>query len=75
MPIFEIYSVRKNSPAEKAGLRVGDIILKINNKYTNRLNIQSITNLFQSEHGKLINITIERNGEKLNYEFHIEKIL
>jgi hypothetical protein len=74
-PIFEIYAVRVNSSAAKAGLKVGDIILKINNKSSNRLNIQSITNLFQSEDGKLINITIERNGKKLDFEFSLEKIL
>ena len=74
-PIFEIYAVRVNSSAAKAGLKVGDKILKINNKSTNRLNIQSITNLFQSEDGKIINITIERNGEKLNYQFSLEKVL
>lgn len=74
-PIFEIYMVRENSPAAKVGILEGDKIIKINNKSSKYLTIQSITNLFQSEDGKLINITIERNGKKLDFEFRLEKIL
>ena len=74
-PIFEIYTVRENSPAAKAGILEGDKIIKINNKSSKYLSIQSITNLFQSEEGKLIKITIERDGKKIDFEFRLEKIL
>jgi len=74
-PVFEIYAVRENSPAAKSGIQVGDKILKINNKSSKDLTIQFITNLFQSEEGKLIKITIERDGKKIDFEFRLEKIL
>ena len=74
-PNFEIYSIRKESPGEKAGLLVGDIILKINGKLAHKLSIQSIVDLFQSEEGKEITIQVDRKGKFLIFKFQLEKIL
>jgi len=74
-PNFEIYSIRENSPGEKAGLLVGDKILKINNRYSNKLSIQSIVDLFQSIQGKQIIMVVDREGKILTFKFKLEKIL
>lgn len=74
-PVFEIYAVRENSPAAKAGIKVGDKIIKINNKKAYKLTVESITNLFHSKDKKQIKITIERNGKESTFEFLLEKIL
>lgn len=74
-PVFIIYSVRENSPAEKIGIKVGDKIIKINNKSTHYMNIQKFTDLFQSEEGKLIKLEVERDGKILKFEFRLEKVL
>lgn len=74
-PIFEIYAIRKDSPAEKVGLKIGDKIVKINGKSSQMLTIQSISDLFQSEEGKNITIVIERNGQQLTFKFKLEKLL
>lgn len=74
-PIFEIYSIRKDSPADIAGLKVGDKIIKLNNKGINQLSIQNITDVFQSEDGKLITIIIERKNEQITFKFNLKKIL
>ena len=74
-PIFQIYAIRKNSPGEKAGLLVGDKILKINNKLASQLSIQSITDLFQSEEGKWIIMIVDRAGIRFTVKFQLEKIL
>jgi len=36
---------------------------------------EDITNLFQSDEGKWINITVERGLEKITFKFQLEKIL
>lgn len=74
-PVFSIYAIRKNSPGDKAGLQIGDKIIKINNKMAHQLTIQSITDLFQSEDGKWITMTIERGGKQFTVKFQLEKIL
>ncbi|WP_445720289.1 PDZ domain-containing protein [Flavobacterium sp.] len=74
-PNFEIHSIRKNSPAEKVGLIVGDKILKINNNSSYNLSIQNILDLFQSKDGKQITIIVDRNGEILTFKFNLESVL
>jgi hypothetical protein len=74
-PIFEIYSVRKDSPAQKAGLQVGDIILSINRRASQHLSIEKIAEIFHSQEGKIIKMKVERAGENLDFEFQLEKIL
>lgn len=74
-PVFQIYAVRENSPAARAGIKVGDKIIKINNKKAYKLTVESITNLFHSQDKKQIKITIERNGKEFAFEFQLEKLL
>lgn len=72
-PSFIIKSVLKNSPAEKAGLLKDDIILNINNTPAHELNLNEITLKFQEKDHKKIKITVDRNGEKIKFEFRLEK--
>lgn len=74
-PNFEIYSIRKNSPAALAGLEVGDIILRINNYTSHNLSIQRIVDLFHSKEGKQITIQVSRKGVVKTFKFNLEKIL
>ncbi|HSD13527.1 MAG TPA: PDZ domain-containing protein [Flavobacterium sp.] len=74
-PVYEIASVRKNSPAEAAGLKTGDKVLKINNKNIGNLSKQKIDEMLQEEDGKTIKIEIERKGIVKKFEFQLKKIL
>ena len=74
-PIFEIYAIRKNSVADRVGLKIGDLLVSINKQKAYNLDIQKITDLFQSEEGKLITIEVNRKGKILKFKFKLEKIL
>ena len=52
----------KNSPAEKAGLLAGDIILKINGEKVIGANIDKAVYLIRGEKGTKVTLTISREG-------------
>lgn len=61
---IEIQGVNKGSPAEKAGLKIGDIVLKINNTQIDNTNqlIQTVNN----SGGKQVNLLIKRDNLNIN---------
>lgn len=73
--VYEIATLRKNSPAEAAGLLPGDRVLRINRKNAGSLTKQQIDEILQSEDGKTIEIEIERKGVQRKFEFQLKKLL
>ena len=68
-----IMAVAENSPAAKAGLKAGDIILKINNEEINERN--SLTKLIQDyTPGKEIILTISREGKEQEVKVILEEL-
>lgn len=74
-PIFKIASVRAGSEADKAGLKVGDRIVKINHKDSHGVTIQTINELLKSEEGKTIEIVVERNNKEYKFKFQLKTII
>lgn len=74
-PIFKVSNIRPNSPAEKAGLKIGDKITVIDNQNMQRMTIEKINKLLKSEEGKTITLEIERNKKPLKIKFQLKKIL
>jgi len=74
-PIYIIANVRKNSPADLAGLQKDDVIIKINKKYGYNFNLQQINDLLKSEEGKTIEFQIERKGRSLKIKFQLKSII
>lgn len=48
-PVYGIYRVQKNSPSEKVGLQVNDILVSINEKPAYEYKLKDITALFQGD--------------------------
>ncbi|WET03752.1 PDZ domain-containing protein [Flavobacterium sp. YJ01] len=71
-PVYEIVNVRKNSAAEKCGLRKGDIIVSINKIQPYRYSLQQINNLLKSEEDIWVNMEVERNSVVLKFKFKLE---
>ncbi len=64
IPIYEVYNVQKNSPADIAGLKEGDVILKINNVHAFEYSLNDINLLFRARVGKKIRIEYQRGTKK-----------
>lgn len=69
---FEITDIREKSPAEKAGLQVGDLLTTINGLPTAILDLNQINGFFNVRPGKKIAIEVERGGVRLKKEFRLE---
>ncbi|WP_455169078.1 aspartyl protease family protein [Aegicerativicinus sediminis] len=73
-PAFTIVQIRENSPAEKAGLLVGDVVISINNKDTSKHSLQEVNGLFHDKDGKIMSLKIERDGLLMKYKFRLKNV-
>ena len=74
-PIYSIATIRKNSPAELCGLKMGDIIISINSVLGYKYSLQEINEILKSEEGKWLNFEIERDSKILKFKFQLKSIL
>lgn len=64
----------KNSPSEKAGLKAGDVVTKVNNESIIDLPLPQVVNKIRGEKGTKVTITIERNGQSQNFTMTRDEI-
>ena len=60
-----------DTPADKAGIKAGDVILRIDGQSTIGMSIDDAVNKMRGKLKTGVNITIVRKGEKKPLEFHI----
>lgn len=74
-PTYVIQKLRIGSPAHRAGLELGDVLIKINGKYTFNLKLEEIVeNFYQKENSKTT-VVVQRHGVDYQYEFRLEDML
>ncbi|MDC8107051.1 PDZ domain-containing protein [Chryseobacterium sp. PTM-20240506] len=71
-PLFSIAGVRKDSPADRAGLKKDDRIITINGRKTLDMTLEYIMELMKSEEGKTITMLIKRKDQELTLSFTLE---
>ena len=69
-----ITSVMKDSPAEKAGLKSGDILAKVNEKDIDSEDFENITKYIKGEKGTKVKVTVYREKEKIEKEIERQEI-
>ena len=73
-PSYTIVELRKGSPADLAGLRIGDDIISINNKLAYQYSLQSLMQLFYEDGGYHIKMKVDRDGKSMDFNFILEDI-
>ncbi|MCF6213542.1 MAG: aspartyl protease family protein [Flavobacteriaceae bacterium] len=74
-PSVQITDVRKDSPAERAGIMAGDYIMEVNGKPVYTYKLQEIMAFFYEKEGKEVKLLIDRNDTRILYHFRLKKIL
>ncbi len=69
-----IVSVYKDYAADKAGLRAGDIIIKVDNQSLQELEREAISGLLLGIPGSTISIEVNRQGNAIQFDLKREKI-
>lgn len=72
---FEVFYIVPGSPADRAGLQVGDQLVRINWWPTTFFNMQGIRRKLSKKPGKTIRLVVERSGEKMRFVFDLEDLL
>jgi carboxyl-terminal processing protease len=61
----------EGSPAEKAGLHVGDKITKVDNEPTRGLSVEEVVSRLRGQPGTKVHITVLRPGQEKSFELDI----
>lgn len=74
-PNYNIANVRKNSPADIAGIKKEDILIEINGKNAQQLSLKKINEILKQEIGEEINLVVDRDGKVMRFKFILEDVL
>ena len=73
--LVAVYSVDPDSPADKAGIKARDIITVIDGKNCTKLTMRDIRQHFKTKDGNRVKVKVFRNGEVLDFEFQLRKMI
>lgn len=66
IPQTEVWRVCDNSPASKAGVKIGDQIVEINDEKGFNMTINELKKIFETPSNSPIKLKVKRNGEEIN---------
>lgn len=72
---IQVLSTIKNSPAEKAGIQAGDLILTVDGKSYGADDMTTASNNIKGEEGTKVSVEILRGTETLKYDITREKVI
>lgn len=74
-PGYKILTVRSNSPADKAGLRVGDQIVSIDDKLAFTMKMNDLMGILNGKKGNIIRMEVLRDGNPIKVRFALKDVL
>ena len=74
-PSYRVNDVLKGSPADIAGVKINDVLMKINGNNVYNFKLSEIIGKFQQKNNKKIRLTILRGEKLITIEFRLKKIV
>lgn len=71
--LLKVVSPLDNSPAKRAGIKPGDIIIKIDNKLVRDLNLQEAVKRIKGKKGTAVTLTVLRKGTDKPLKFKLKR--
>lgn len=65
---LKVIGVMPDTPAKKAGIRAGDVIIQVDDTVVTKDNITKMSDSIKGEEGTKVNITVDRGGTTLSFE-------
>ena len=69
--LLEIVGVTEDGPADKAGIKPGDVIVKIDGKDLNKLKLSDCIGMLRGDIGTTVEISVRRAGVKDELSMHV----
>jgi predicted aspartyl protease len=73
--VYRIVDIVDGSPGDKAGLKIGDIIMQIDGRPASQVSLEEARRLFRKEEGTRIPMTVERGGRAISTEIVLRKVI
>jgi carboxyl-terminal processing protease len=70
---IKVFGTIVNTPSYKAGIRMGDILLKVNNKSVNDQDIDTVTQSIQGKVGTKVSLSIYRPSSQKILKLHLKR--
>ena len=70
---FYIIAVSDKSPAARAGIQVGDVITRINNRNAKKITLPWINTILAGKSGKKVKLTLKRGDKQLKREIILKE--
>lgn len=72
---FEIINVRKNSTADKADIKAGDVITRINGLATFNMQLDEVHSILNSKPNRVLRLDLDRDGQYLVRRFRLVRVI
>ena len=70
----EIFNVMPSTPADFAQLKQGDIIINVDGKDTNGMNVSDVANLVRGPENSIVEVTVKRGDKKITKKIKRKEI-